>query len=328
MIAQVENRIASSSELLVVAGRIKFIEECVQILVESVRDRIVGYPTMEGWETGKYVPFEADTVGSDGQQRKQRMYPLKQPPVPLDWQVSKDIDVDGTDDPFLDPRLKEFPTALSSTKTAHYRIPGRFYNEASAPPMNVTMELLKDDGLYQSTGDLTVFLKSIYEAVPEFLTVEINFFNGGEGSTLQFPAKTTDDATYSETYTSAGCEWMNTLKNPYTGKPYASEAKCPPPGTTVPTRLHNPMESRSVQHAMRCTDLQFGKHINPTAGGNSTTSSSAIDNIATAAPPNNSQKSKRDKIIDSLVCWEGPVLSPKDNKSKILTSSKAIYDRM
>lgn len=328
---QVENRLLSSSELFALAGRKTFVEESLEILTESVRDRIAGYPTMPGWETGKFVPFEADTTDTGGS--KKRMYPLNQPPVPLDFQISRDIEVDGIDNPFLDSRLKDYPTAISSTKTAHYRIPGMFYNEASAPPRNITMELLKDDGIYQSTGDLAVFLKSIYEEFPELLTVEINFFNGGAGTTLQFPATAVNDQTFTDSYVTKGCDWMASTKNPYTGKPYAKEAKCPPSGTEVPSRLFNPMENRHIAGTILYTTMQFEKHSNlgvdATGGtesnGNATKTTTAT---TTPVPPTRSQKAKRDKVIDHLVNWEGPRISTKDNKSLVLLASKAIYDRM
>ena len=320
MIEQVENRLLSSSELFAMAGRAAFVEESLQILVESVRDRIAGYPTMDGWETGKYVPFEA---GNNHQEEKQRMYPLNQPPVPLDWQITRDIEVDGIDNPFLDYRLKNYSSAISSTKTAHYRIPGIFYNEASAPPMNVTQEWLKTDGIYQSTGDLSVFLKSMFEAIPEALSIEINFFNGGAGTTLQFPATVTDDQTFSDSYESKGCEWMTTLKNPYTGKPYAEKSSCHAEGTIVPSRLRNPMESTVVRNTVHYTSQQFEKIAN-----NNFTSDSTNETTTFSVPPTNAQSEKRKKVLDHLVFWDGPYLSAKDNKTAILAASKAIYDRM
>lgn len=322
MVRQVENRLLSSSQLFAFSGRAPFVEESLQILVEATRDRIVGYPAMEGWETGKYVPFEAHTEGTD--QTKKRIYPLKQPPVPLDWQITKDIEVYGIDHPLLDHRLKNYSSAISSMKTAHYRIPGTFYNEASAPPMNVTLELLEKDGLYQSTGDLSVFLKSMYETIPEALSIEIHFFNGGSGTTLQFPATVTDDQTFADSYESKGCDWMTTLKNPYTGKTYAEKDFCHEKGTVVPSRLRNPMESSIVRETLLYTAQQFENLFGMTYN-------SIVDNTNGTSydvPPTNSQKSKREQVLDHLVYWAGPILSPKDNKTATLVASKAIYDRM
>ena len=123
MIDQVEIRLSSSAELFAMAGLAAFFEESLQIIVESVRDRIAGDPTMNGWETGEYIPFEAAEAGietesegdDDKKKRKRRICPLNQPPVPLDWQVSKDIDdnvVDGYNDPLFDYRLKDYPMAM------------------------------------------------------------------------------------------------------------------------------------------------------------------------------------------------------------------------
>jgi len=319
MVDQVKNRLVSSSELFAVAGRLQFAEETLEIMVEAIRDRIAGYPTMEGWEIGKYVPFEADVEGPDGTTTKQRVYPLNQPPVPLDWQITRDIEVDGIDDPFLNQKLKDHPTAISSTKSAHYRIPGGFYSEASALPMSVTMDLLKDDGLYQSTGDLSVMLKSLYESLPEALTIEINFFNGGSGTTLQFPATATDDETFVGTYVTEGCDWMNSTINPYTGRIYASESMCAPKGTVVPLRLRNPMESLAVKSAIEHTSMQFDNYAGESNAGSVG---------ETTVPPTNSQRAKRDKVQVALVKWEGPYISRKDNKNPILSASKVVYDRV
>ena len=50
---------------------------------------------------------------------------------------------------------------------------------------------------------------------------------------------------------------MTELRNPYTGKPYATEAQCPPPGTEVPSRLRTPMESLEVRKTLQHTAMQF-----------------------------------------------------------------------
>ena len=333
MVDQVENRLLSSSELFVYAGRARYVEETLEILVESVRDRLVGYPTMEGWETGKYVPFESEGP------YKRRVYPLDQPPVPLDWQISRDIDVDGIDHPLLDQRLKDYPTAISSTKTAHYRISGQIEQNrmTGIDPLSdhnnnsSTADLLRNDGIYKASGDLSVILKASYEMIPEALTVEIQFFNGGTGSILQFPAtaaaamedSASDD--FDDFLKSEGCEWMTTLKNPYTGMQYASETKCPPPGTMIPSRLRNPMEIENVRTTLEYTSLQFEnvfgtdtENLTERNGGSTTT----------PIPPSNSQKLKRDKIMNNLVYWNGPITSTKDNETSIIAASKAIYDRM
>ena len=357
MIEQVRRRLSSSAELFAVAGRAGFIEESLQIMVESVRDRIVGYPTMDGWEQGNYVPFEVETEieieGGQKKKKRRRMYPLNQPPVPLDWQVTRDhhLDVDDSgdgsgDDPFIDSRWKEYPTAFSSTKTASYRIPGRSMSMNNNNTTTTSALLLKNDGIYQSTGDLSVLIKALYEGIEEILTIQINFFNGGAGTTLQFPATAAaamddDDSSIlplssDSYYVTEGCEWMTELRNPYTGKPYATtkatHQHCPPKGTTVPSRLRNPMENLEVRKVLEYTALQFANTANTNSSSiNSNSNSNSTNNSnssSTSVPPNNSQKLRRAQVHGRLVFWNGPMYSMTDKKTLVLRASKAIFDRM
>eukprot|EP00980_Cylindrotheca_fusiformis_P019795 scaffold6942_cov88-Cylindrotheca_fusiformis.AAC.1 len=57
------------------------VDGSIQILVESLQDRIVGYPSWSGWDNGDFVPF------MDSITQKPR-YPLEMKPVPLDWNVT------------------------------------------------------------------------------------------------------------------------------------------------------------------------------------------------------------------------------------------------
>lgn len=59
MTEQVQQSLLRSGELVAekYSSRIASVEATLQILVEAVRDRIVGYPTEEGWDRGKHVPF-------------------------------------------------------------------------------------------------------------------------------------------------------------------------------------------------------------------------------------------------------------------------------
>eukprot|EP00537_Pseudo-nitzschia_pungens_P004689 CAMPEP_0172374480 /NCGR_PEP_ID=MMETSP1060-20121228/55972_1 /TAXON_ID=37318 /ORGANISM="Pseudo-nitzschia pungens, Strain cf. cingulata" /LENGTH=2064 /DNA_ID=CAMNT_0013101175 /DNA_START=277 /DNA_END=6471 /DNA_ORIENTATION=+ len=344
MYEQVENRVSSSVQLFSVAGRAKYVEECTQILVESVRDRIAGYPTMNGWETGKYVPFESNVERPDGERTKKRMYPLNEPPVPLDFQISRDIEVDGIDDPSIDWRLKKYPEVVSSTKTSSYKIPGRFETEENGPSMSKTMDALKDDALYQTTGDLSVMLKSMFETFDELLMIEINFF---EGSSLQFPALADNSSLLdSGTYVTKGCDWTTELRNPFTGKPYATKSPCHPPGTVLPLRRRHAMEDETVGDAMQYTATQFAiaakqeqrqssrtmedsEQLTEMNANNDITKTNNITSDSTASvQPNNSQRRKREKVVDNLVKWSGPVVSSKHNETNVLKTSKAIFDRV
>jgi hypothetical protein len=96
-------------------------------------------------------------------------------------------------------------------------------------------------GLYQSTGDLTVFLKPLYEIEMDALKLNVHFVNQGAGASLQYPGSSIPPNT---TYTSQGCDWM-LQTNPRTGKPYGTKqeiTRCHKAGTQVPSREYNPME--------------------------------------------------------------------------------------
>jgi len=359
MYEQVENRLSSSVELLSVSQRGDYCEEALEILVEYVRDRITGYPSMEGWEEGRYAPFESnvDVEGPGGERIKKRMYPLNQPPVPLDFHVVRDMhDMSDSDrysstdgngngngnhrgDPFIDPRLKEHPNVISSTKSASYTIPVGVWKGNAPPSINETADLLKDDALYQTTGDLSVLLKAMYETVDDVLMLEITFFNGGEGSSLRYPAVAagnSDDSgsNSNSTYVTQGCEWTTEVRNPYTGKPYAAKSPCHPPGTVVPTRYRNLIDNADVKKVMEYTSLHFegtdddndndDENDDDDSGG---TNGTRTASTSSRVPPNNSQKLKRDKAADNLISWNGPLVVT-DNETVVLTLSKAIFDRV
>jgi hypothetical protein len=110
--------------------------------------------------------------------------------------------------------VREF-AGLLSTRSGSYHMPGSCnpsLDRLNCSPQHsnvATGGMLpteSHDGLYRATGDLTVFMKPLYEADPELLKIQILFVNEGAGSTLQYPAGTIPPLM--DTYTSQGCEWM------------------------------------------------------------------------------------------------------------------------
>jgi hypothetical protein len=308
---QVEKSLLRSSELVAekYSSRIASIESTLQLLVEAVRDRIVGYPSMPGWEDGMYVPFQdyyyLDEIRlKNSSSRQQNRYPLSQPPAPFDWKIRKE-----KMSLYTDSRINAFKDILYSTKSASYHMPG-ICDESSATAValgcteeqnNVTSGGIfpssTHEGLYKATGDLSVFMKPLYEANRELLKLQIIFFNEGAGTTLQYPAGPI--APLVPTYTSTGCDWMAQMKNPYTGSPFATVgevSKCRYEGIEVESRFYNPMETGIPEYI-----LKNGKSPakTPTDEGHGST----------------------------RVAWQGPLLAS-DNKTAILRAGKAVYDRL
>lgn len=79
----VKEALIKSSKLMAekLSARMAAVDGSVQLLVESIQDRIVGYPTLEGWQDGNYVPFMDMISGRP-------KYPLSMAPAPLDWTIS------------------------------------------------------------------------------------------------------------------------------------------------------------------------------------------------------------------------------------------------
>lgn len=289
------------------SSRIASVEGTLQLLVEAVRDRIVGYPTEEGWEEGRHVPFRDYyyASGGDDDTGQEFKYPLSQPPVPLDWSVQRE----ETSSEFSDLRISAYPDILLSTQSAAYHFPGTCDVSSNTASLecternnNVTtggiFPSTTHEGLYRATGDISVFMKPLYEADPELLQLQVVFYNSGAGSTLKFPAGPV--APLQQTYVSRGCDWITDLENPYTGMPYGSaeEAKkCRAPGA-VESRYYNPMETGTAEFIL-------------------TNNNNGPSPVKT--PTSSDDQSNR-------IAWEGPLFAS-DNTTTILRAGKAIYDR-
>ena len=110
--------------------------------------------------------------------------------------------------------------------------------------------------LGMKSADIGVFLKPLYESIPESLSISIQYHNSGAGSILQIPASI---IAYNDTYTSVGCEWANEHINPYTNNPFSTIEEishCVPTSqqqqqqqqVVVSKRNYNPLEHPLCQN--------------------------------------------------------------------------------
>jgi hypothetical protein len=228
----------------------------VELLVEVVRDRIVGYPN-DGWEDDSNVPFVDLDTGI-------RAYPLKADLLPRDWMIepnlrTNDIDVlwEHLQERFNDDGMKELiqlwntessmfvfqgvcdPNLTDPTQIGYYPFCTEENNDASlGGKINPTTTLAP---LEQKAADIGIFLKAIYEAQPLALNIGVVFANSGAGAMVLFPSF---KAVPGLEYTSEGCEWMRE-SNTLTGRPLGTEEemnRCTPKGTRQTTRQYNGLE--------------------------------------------------------------------------------------
>lgn len=232
------------------------VEETVQLLIEGVQDRIAGYPD-EGWEDDQFVPFNDMETG-----RKQ--YPLNMPPPPLDWQIEANSITSDNADEHLQERASWFTAPFVSTAHASFHMQGIcnpaetnvnssvYYPGCSAANNNVTTGGVvhpspTNEYLYKKSGDISVFMKPLFETCVDAITLGVFFHNSGAGASLLFPGQRmgASGGANVTTYPSVGCEWMRNI-NAKTGKPFATQYeidRCHPEGTNVSLREWNPMES-------------------------------------------------------------------------------------
>jgi hypothetical protein len=221
------------------------------LAAELVRDRIVGYPD-QGYEDDQNVPF----LDIDTQRNK---YPLKTPPLPRDWEITLNVNKSNLDENFQE-RASYFAGLIdrTSTASASFSFPGNCDPTETDPKGWAYFENCTDANndatlggvihpvgttrwLAEKAADIGIFLKPLWEAEPDAISITVDFHNSGAGATLKFPSSHLHSTS---SYVSEGCDWMNQT-NPYTGEPFATAEemqRCHPPGTVVQMRDHNPME--------------------------------------------------------------------------------------
>ncbi|KAL7547634.1 hypothetical protein ACHAWF_010919 [Thalassiosira exigua] len=228
--------------------------QLVDLLVEIGRDRFFGYPTAEDDSS---TPF-FDTL------RAMNVYPLKNNPLPMDWDFRHTPGGRGNVD---SENYAEHVQDRLQWYTANPRLStmAAFYNMQGACDPNATMGAMgyypkctdanndvetggviaptpTNAQVYRKASDLSPFLKALYE-YHYIKQMGYYFANGGAGSTTFYPHYELDST---GTYVSIGCEWMRT-PNPINASlgPIGTEemiSRCHPEGTVVPTREYNPLE--------------------------------------------------------------------------------------
>jgi len=266
---QVTNNLLSASKLVSEQFDAYMIdvEGTVQLIAEAVMDRIVGYPDA-GWEQDSFVPF-FDT------ESQRMLYPLAQPAPPMEWNITPNINATNVKEHSIareDWLLASHPV---STANGAYFMQGAcnpLEANASSPTYYPTCSEANNDvrtggaiqptatnyGLYQKSGDISVFLKALWESQPGVLTMGVFFHNSGAGSQISFPGKPLPG--HLPPYTSLGCDWMKNI-NPFTGDRFATDeeiARCHPNGTLVPQREYNAMERSWFQEFVLNPDNKVG----------------------------------------------------------------------
>ena len=230
----------------------KTLEGTVQIMAEITQDRMAGYKD-DGWEDDNAVPFFDMESGRN-------VYPLKSPPLPLDWQVDANIYQYNAEEHLQDrafwingPANEGSVSSVSSSyifqgvcnpSVSDPDVAG-YYPNCTDENNNVTSGGIKptstSKALYDKAADLGVLLKPLFEAQPFIFSAGIYFHNEGAGASLNYPGYRIGTG---PGYISTGCEWMRNI-NPYTNEPFGTDeeiARCHPNGTMVSLREQNPME--------------------------------------------------------------------------------------
>ena len=228
----------------------------VNLLVEIVRDRIVGYPN-DGWENDIHVPFIDQVTGK-------RKYPLKADLLPRDFEIKPNINISDPDS--LAENLQERGSEgllipywkIHNTETSMFNFQGNCDPNVTSPDEVGYYQFCTDENndaslggkinptetlapLEQKAADIGIFLKAIFESQPLALSVGVYFANSGAGAGVRFPAFVAPNG---EEHYSSGCMWMNET-NPLTGRPYGTIDeinRCTPAGTRSPIREYNAME--------------------------------------------------------------------------------------
>lgn len=221
-----------------------------ELLSEYVRDLIAGYPN-EGWENDLDVPFLDSLSGVN-------VYPLENPPVPLEWNITLDLS-EGNAEELLQERAVIAPLfrhRVTLTSGSYFMrgacnpaaVPGEVsYLEGCTDANNdvltggVRAPSPTNYGLYQRSGDLSILMRPLFESHADVVLVGMYYVNSGAGSNTLYPGVVLANE---GGYESLGCEWMRDI-NPFTNAPYGTEEmiqRCNPAGTKVEGRDYNPLE--------------------------------------------------------------------------------------
>lgn len=228
------------------------------ILVETTKDRFVGYPDDPGYADDSLVPFRDMVSGRN-------IYPLKaSAPLPLEWELEPTVITDKNAKEHLGFLRSEWYLKDDlSTATANLRMQGacdpnetdpsekRYYANCTDANNDVSVGGVVNptgtmDLIHKKVSDYaTAILKPLYEAHFVVKIVGIFFANSGAGAVVAYPAITADG---SASYISSGCDWLrepNPMDPMNKTRSIGSEemiARCRPAGTKVFNRDFNPLE--------------------------------------------------------------------------------------
>jgi hypothetical protein len=252
------------------------LEGVAELVAEVVADRIVGYPVAStateddnstssansDWQDDVHVPFFDMDSGRN-------VYPLRIPPVPLDWnmylyanfsqniQLARELVQErhvlaSSTESFVSPHNASWfvqglcdPNATEDSSAAYYNNCTDANNNMTTG--GVVQPTSTANGLYRVSGDIAVFFRPLYESHPDVLSIAVFFQNQGAGASLHYPGvlRSTDG----EHYISQGCDWMRQI-NTHTDLPFGTEdeiARCHVKGTRVAPRDYNPLERKVYQ---------------------------------------------------------------------------------
>lgn len=212
--------------------------------MEVGRDRYAGYPDASD---DSQTPF-FDTLSQTN------VYPLKNEPLPLDWDYRHTPDEMGNvnNETQVEHVQSRYPWYSGmprlSTASAIYIMQGAcdpretdpmstvYYPNCTEENNNVTTGGViapspTNEQLYRKSADMSPFLKAFYEYHQDLMSIGYYFANSGAGASVFFPHYELDSK---GTYVSIGCDWMRAPNpiDPSLG-PIATEeeiARCHPDG--------------------------------------------------------------------------------------------------
>jgi len=230
--------------------------DLVDLLVEVGKDRFAGYPT---------TTDDSKTPFFDTQNQKYS-YPLRNKPLPLDWDYSHTPNAGGNVNAsnaaeHVQDRWPWYSSTRLSTAIAMYTMQGACNPSATAEGTSalgyypnctddnndfstggVVAPTRTNEQIHRKAADLSPFLKALYESNRDLYNIGYYFGNSGAGSSIVFPHYELDS---SSSYDSVGCDWMR-KPNPIDESlgPIGTEeeiARCHPEGAEVGSREYNPL---------------------------------------------------------------------------------------
>jgi hypothetical protein len=230
----------SLTESIILVDTVKFLHEATQ-------DRFEGHPN----PTDDHVPFFDLNSGAN-------VYPLKGPPMPLEWNVSPNVNELNYEE-FLQGRWKTYKSTPVDTSQAGFLMQGAcnpleldplastFWPNCTEANNNIStggiVRPSNETELYHRKGsDMVPILRAVFEQWEVIGDLGLYFLNNGAGAGVNYPHYSVSTQS---TYTSIGCDWLLS-PNPYdpnrTIGSTEMASKCRPEGEEVSNRLYNPME--------------------------------------------------------------------------------------